>query len=262
MGSQESVLNRSPALPLVAALLSGCATIGAYQTAETAGKGRVEFGIEPSYYKRSLGLEDDVVIPEVNGTRKVIIDGSDLNDALGLEQGVPNLCGSIRYGLADNVDVGLRWGTNGLDVLGKIQVTPADKKDVVVSVLPSIGGLVVPTPDGTLGMMSSQLGVLVGMSVGEHGQIVFGPKVQDWRAQGSAQGVDVTGHYLAAGGSAGVAIRVARGVRLLPEVAFMSPVVWKIHAVRDEDVFESTELPEGQHMLLQAGVGVLLGRSD
>lgn len=201
-----------------------------------------------------------MVIPEVNGDRAVVIDGEDLNEALGLEQGVPNLSGSLRYGLADNVDVGLRWGTNGLDLLGKIQVTPRDKQDVVVSVLPSLGGLVVPSEDGNLGMMCSQLGVLVGMRVGEGGQVVFGPKLQDWHAQGSAQDVDVTGHYLAVGGSAGVAFHVTRSVRLLPEVAFMSPVLWKIHAVAEQGVFESAELPEGQHLLVQAGVGVLLAK--
>ena len=251
---------RSALFACAALSTAGCATIGHYQTAETAGKGNIEFGVEPSYYSRSLGLEEDVVLPEVNGTRAVVIDGQDLNEALGLEQGVPNLCGSLRYGLADNVDVGLRWGTNGLDVLGKIQVTPTDKEDLVVSVLPSLGGLVVPSGDGNIGVLSSQLGVLVGMRIGEDGQVVFGPKLQDWHAQGSAQDVDVTGHYLAVGGSAGVAFHVTKGIRLLPEVAFMSPVLWKIHAVAEQGVFESTALPEGQHLLLQAGVGVLLAK--
>ena len=244
---------------LALALLGGCATLGNFQTPETAGKGRLEFGIEPSYYQRSLGVDADVVVPSVTSSKKVIIDGQDLNDALGLEQGVPNLSGSLRYGIADRVDLGLRWGANGIDVLGKVQLTPRGEDQIVVSVIPSMGGVVVPTEAGTIGMLDTQLAVLVGMKTGGRGQIVFGPKVQSWQAQGSADGVDVTGSYIAVGGSAGYAIRLSPSIRLLPEVALAAPLTWKIHAVHGEEVFQTTELPEGQAMLLQAGVALLLG---
>lgn len=244
---------------LLSLLLTGCATVGNFQAPETAGKGRLEFGVEPSYYQRSLGVDSDVVVPSVTSSKKVIIDGQDLNDALGLEQGVPNLSGSLRYGIADRVDVGLRWGTNGLDVLGKVQLTPRDEERIVVSVLPSMGGIIVPTQKGTIGMLDTQLAVLVGMQTGGRGEIVFGPKVQTWQAQGSADGVDVTGSYVAVGGTAGYALRLSPSLRLLPEVALAAPLTWKIHAVRGEEVFQTTELPEGQAMLLQAGVALLLG---
>lgn len=243
-------------LPL--GLLAGCATVGNFQTPETAGKGHLEFGVEPSYYQRSLGVDADVVVPSVTSSKKVIIDGDDLNDALGLEQGVPNLSGSLRYGIADQVDLGLRWGTNGLDVLGKIQLTPRDEDRVVVAVLPSMGGIFVPTQESTIGMLDLQLAVLVGMKTGARGEIVFGPKAQSWQAQGSADGVDVTGSYLAVGGSAGYAVRLGPSVRLMPEVALAAPLTWKIHAVKGEEVFQTTELPQGQAMMLQAGIALLL----
>lgn len=247
-------------LALAALLSSGCASVGHFQTAETIGQGGLEFAVEPSYYQRSLGVEEDVVIPAVTGTRKVIVDGQDLNEALGLEQGVPNLSGALRYGLAERVDLGLRWGANGLDVLGKVQLTPKSLDAVVVSVVPSMGGVIVPTEHGTIGMLDMQLGMLVGLKVGERSQAVFGPKVQSWQAQGSASGVDVTGNYVAVGGSAGFAFPVGRSVRLLPEIALALPISWKLRAVREEEIFQTTELPAGQAMMAQAGVAVLFGR--
>ncbi len=220
----------------------------------------MEFGLEPSYYHRSLGLEEDVVVPSITTSRKVIIDGEDLNEALGLEQGVPNLTGSIRYGVADSLDVGVRWGTNGVDLLGKVRVTPADLDNVVVAVLPSMGGIYLPLEGGDVSMLNLQLGVLVGMKIGEKNQIVFGPKVQSWQAQGAVDGVDVTGSYVAAGGSAGLAIRLSPSVRLVPELSLAAPLSWKVRAEREEEIFQTTTLPEGQRMLFQGGVAVLLGR--
>jgi hypothetical protein len=108
-------------------------------------------------------------------------------------------------------------------------------------------------------MLDMQLAVLVGMKTGERGEIVFGPKAQSWQAQGSAAGVDVTGSYLAVGGSAGYALRLSPSIRLLPEVAIAAPLTWKIHAVKGDEIFQTTELPEGQAMMMQAGIGLLLG---
>lgn len=261
--------------PLLLLLASGCATVGHLQTADTVGKGNFEFAAEPSWYQRSLGVEEDVVVPAADGSKKAIIEAEGLNDGLGLEQGVFNLSGSLRYGLAETVDVGLRWGANGLDVLGKIQVTPADREDIVVSFVPSMGGVVVPTEQGNLGMLNLQLGALIGMGTGGGHQIVFGPKVQSWQAMGRADDVDlsgsgleagtaddvrVTASYVAVGGSAGFAIRVSPKIRVLPELALASPLGWRLHAKVGEDVFQTSLRPEGQALLMQAGVAVLLGQ--
>lgn len=245
------------ALPL---LLVGCATVGHMQTPDTAGKGKVEFAVEPSYYQRSMGVSDDVVIPSVSTTRKIIVDGQDLNEVLGLEQGVPNLSGAIRYGIADSVDVGVRWGANGVDLLGKVRLTPASLDTVVVSVIPSMGGMYLPLEKGDLSMLNMQLGMLVGMKLGKRNQLVFGPKVQSWQARGVVDSVDVKGSYVAAGGSVGVAIRLSDSVRLLPELSLAAPISWKIRAENAGEIFQTTELPEGQQLLFQGGIAVLLGR--
>lgn len=251
---------RTLLLLAVLALLgpAGCVTIGHLQAPETAGKGELEVGIEPSWYQRSLGLEEDIVIPSVSTSRKVVVDGEDLNEALGLREGVPNLSAALRYGVADRLDLGLRLGTNGVDLLGKVQLTPRDLDEIVVSVTPSMGGLYLPLEGGAVSTLNLQLGVLVGMKLGPKNALVFGPRIQSWQAQGTVDGVDVTGSYLAAGGGVGLALPIGRTVRLLPEVAMAAPLTWKVRAVYEEEIFQSTEMPQGQALLLQAGISVLL----
>lgn len=250
-------------LALLSSLVAaGCATVGNYQLANTLGKGHGQFAIEPSYYDRSLGIGEEVILPAEEGDKAVAVSGEDLNRELYLDAGVPYLTAAFRYGVTDQVDVGLRWGANALDAMAKVQLTPPEKKDLVVSVAPSLGGLVVPTGEGgSARLFVAQSSLLVGMGVGKayQHQIVFGPKVQGWWASGGAEDLAISASYLSVGGHLGVGVRLTPNIHLMPEAAFSMPLSWTVRAVADGDAYRLQEQVSGRAHVVQLGLAVLLG---
>lgn len=176
----------------LAALLSGCATFGTLQRADTLGAGGVQLALEPSLWSGSVA-----------GQRLTLPD-TDL---------------ALRVGVAENVDLQARIGSTLLELGGKVQLTPKDRERVVLSLAPSASAFVVGAGGESVGFGTIHLPVLVGIGVGEH-QLVLAPKVHDIFAFGAGAG----GHVVSVGGSAGVAFRVGRRFSIVPEYARLQPV--------------------------------------
>ena len=86
---------------LVTLLLASCANVSSFQTGRTLGKGELAYG---------LGAEIGIV------EEFEAVTGADEDSARELDTGVPipALAAWVRYGLADNIDAGLRLFTVGL----------------------------------------------------------------------------------------------------------------------------------------------------
>ena len=165
-------------------LLSGCFQYGSVQTAATNGQGRFEGGLEPGI--RTVLEKDDMAQ-------------------------VSNVTASLRYGVHDRVDVGLRLGQNAYDIHGKVMFTPAESP-VLVSFAPAFfidqyGNYAINAP------------ALVGLRLKQH-ELTLGPRIllgADPVSLGLANG-----EKFAFGSSIGFAARLTQNFKLLPELTVIA----------------------------------------
>jgi hypothetical protein len=174
--------------------LLACATVGTMQTADTVGRGRTQVGVEPAAW--SAGVEGVGITLPYGGI-------------------------SARYGIHEHVDLGLRLGTGGTELMGKWQLVKAPAFSLAVQ--GSVGGYGFGIGGTDLGFVVAQAGPIAGFNLGPH-QIVVGPKVHDWSAFGEVGKISANGHVLSLGTSVGVAFRLGPRVRILPEGAWVAPV--------------------------------------
>ncbi len=210
---------RVVALVLVGMLCSACATFGTHQTARPIDKGSLQVGIEPGMWH----VKDSGAAPVANLT--------------------------ARYGFGNRWDLGLRLGTAGVGVSSKFALTNPYSRRWAVAVAPSAS--TVPMGHWPVHV---QLPLLVGLGLGPH-ELTLAPKLQGWSHVRTLQANRKRSTLLAAGVSVGGSIRIARGVRILPEVTFARPFVGVLET---RAAFSDVELRPG-HSLYQVSLGVLLG---
>jgi len=186
---------------LAAFALSSCASVGAVQTADTLGAGRLEYGLEPGAQLASTA----------QGT-----PGS---------QGYGHADAVVRYGLTETIDVGARLGMSMLELQGKFALLPRRRSLPALALAPALGGIVVPGGRSMAGVLSFALPVLVGFRTLGANELTIGVRVQ-----GIVAGTSVTDggsgsvFALGAGASVGYAMRFG-AVSLIPELAFVHPLV-------------------------------------
>lgn len=224
--------SRFRALLLAAAALgSGCASISNVQTADTLGKGNVQVGIEPGLWGAASG----------SGTGFL-----------------PHVDASIRYGVAERVDIGVRAGSSFLELQGKFLVTTPGDPNIAVSIAPTVGGIAIfggsGTTGGTAGLINVGVPVLVGIKVGGGSEFVIGPRAQNIIFFGSGGGSGGSVYLLGLGGSLGFFWRIADNFGLLPEVSAVYPVVGNISSLGSSAAFSG-----GGGALLQFKLGVMIG---
>lgn len=217
------------ALSVATLFLSGCATIGTVQTAETNGAGRFQGAIEPAYV--------GVVSAEGSGGLAYF-----------------NLSG--RYGVSERVDIGGRLGTSGIELTAKFMLTdPSDLSGPIVSIAPSAGGFFLTGGNASAGIFNVQVPVLIGFPVGEH-QFILGPKFHSIFAGAGSRG-DRGGVFIGSlGSSFGFSAKVGSQVRLLPEVAFVVPFIVS-GATSDGGSETITRFADGA--IVQVSFGILFG---
>lgn len=178
---------------------SGCAAIGSTQTADTVGAGRLQVGVEPGV---------TALLPRTSNERASL---------------TPLVDASLRYGVAERFDLGVRAGQSGLGLETKLMLTPR-AWPLLVSVAPAIMAKLEPAGE-PLAVVGSTFGaalpLLIGLRLGPH-QLVLGARAQGFVFLPG----DGSGSYraLLAGGSLGVAVRVSRAVAVMPELALLLPV--------------------------------------
>jgi hypothetical protein len=190
----------SPTVSRLAALvlLTGCASVGGVQTANTGGRGTLEIGVEPGV--QLLGGSPGVQL-------------------------YPHLDAAVRYGVTDKLDVGLRAGWSGLEAQTKYMLTDPAHTALAISVAPSLGGVILTSNSANLdvlgGILTAATPVLFGVGIGPH-QLVLGLRSQHFMFIGGASTGPV--YVLAVGGSLGFAVRFSDTLTLLPELAAVWPV--------------------------------------
>jgi hypothetical protein len=210
---------RAKCLLLLSVLCSGCATFGAHQMARPIDKGSLQLGIESGMWH----VRDSGAAPVANLT--------------------------ARYGFGRSWDLGVRAGSAGVGVAGKVALTPPDSGLWVVALAPSLSAL----PWGTR-PIQAQLPLVIGLEVGPH-ELTLTPELQAWSRQRNVPSPRRRTAVISAGLSVGASVRIAPGVRLVPEVSFVRPLVG---GLRTRAAFSDVELRPGRP-LYQVSLGVLLG---
>lgn len=210
---------RTMAYALAALFCTGCATFGTHQTARPIDKGSFQMGIEPGMWH----VKDSGAAPVTSV--------------------------AARYGFGRRWDAGLRLGTAGFGVTSKVALTSPDSRPLVVAVAPSAS----VTPWGSW-PVHVQAPLLLGFSLGPH-ELTVGPKLQAWSAVRSAAKESRRSTVLAAGVSVGGSVRIARGIRIVPEVTFVRQLSGRLET---RAAFSDVEFRPGRPTY-QVSLGVLLG---
>jgi len=162
-----------------------------------------------------------------------------------------------RYGLTENVELGARiWLPNvAADVKVQLLRSPTPDWGLDLALDPSLGylgGFSGSTEDytDTLHVITLALPLLAGWNLGHGLQALGSVRVVDqvWTGDGDAA---TTANLVFLGGSLGLVWKITDGVRIVPEVAFASPMV---QSLAD---FGTHVGPGGT--VLQVALGLLLG---
>ncbi len=225
----KHVLFRLVALAGLTLLAGGCA-VSSYTTAETLPRGRSQFWVAPQLMRIGVASAP-VAMPFVE---------------LG-----------TRYGLTDDVELGLRLGA-GAQADAKIALRrPAPGRSLTISVAPGIGyiGNFSGTPTGADGddlhFVGATLPAYLSWKTSDSVQVTFGPRVT-WLMQYVETSTAGTTHTLAWGASLGVLWQISDGFAIAPEVAFATP--W-LRALTGAGAVVGT----GDQRALQIGIGLIFG---
>jgi hypothetical protein len=235
------------ALALVA-LCSGCVTISTLQPASTMGKGNLQGGVDTT-----LGA---TLVPDPN-----------LRSAnQGAASPLLSVNGFFRFGVTDNVDLGIRGGGTLLEVQSKFMFTDAQSQ-FVLSLAPSVTGAYLPATKGNasrgtaatpeVGELVVPVPLLFGIKLGDHELVFSGRFVSQlvFVKPVTAPEILVTGYVASLGVSAGIALRLSNSFILVPEIAFQAPI-----AVTYSSSVGSGSLSGPGIYTLTAGVGCIFGR--
>jgi len=213
--------------------MAGCATANSYQTASTIGDGNFQFVVEPSL----LGFTVD------EGTGST---------------GIVDISG--RFGVSDNMEIGGRLGSSGVELMSKYQFTEPGSDGPIVSIAPSIGGFAAGIGGTGAGLLNVEIPVLIGLPVGESSELVLGPKIVDTYLLATVEGVSANANILWVGSTIGYAAQVGERFKLLPEVGVIYPVYGSASASDgSETASESGSIGGG--VSWQAGMGLMFGQT-
>lgn len=176
----------------LAVLFVGCASVGSVQRADTLGTGNLEVGLEP---------------------------GAQVYGGARGAAPLPHIDGSLRIGVSERVDLGLRVGFPWAELQGKVLLTTPGAPRLAVSLAPSFGVTVLPVNGSVVKVLHGALPVLIGFKFGEH-ELVLGPRVMTYGTLEAMGGV-----VLAPGATIGIAFQITNTFGLMPEVGFVVPVI-------------------------------------
>ncbi|MBN1204890.1 MAG: hypothetical protein JXB05_08195 [Myxococcaceae bacterium] len=225
--------SRASLLLVVAALTTGCASMGAMQRADTLPPGSYQVLVETS-------VQNAV--------------GRDLGDGERLSW--PYLAVHYRRGLTERVEWSVGAALLSLKAGLKVRLNDPLDQGFALSVAPEVGGAIFGEREQQDGLITASLPLLLGWRAGGRGQWVLGPRVQYVRTFPASASSVKPFELFAAGASFGVALPVSRDFGLMPEVSVLSPIG------RDRfELFErlSPKLGGVDGVLLQVGLGFLFG---
>jgi hypothetical protein len=189
-------------LVILSLLAAGCASMSNVQTADTLGKGNFQAAIEPGLWGGA--------------------------SAAGVAA-IPHVDASVRFGVSERVDLGVRAGSSFLELQSKFMFTDPENPLWAGSIAPTLGGIFASGSSqasmgssNATGIFNLGVPVLVGLKLRGGHQIILGPRVQTLLVFGSGSPTTV---ILGLGSSVGFAWRLTDNFILLPEVSAVYPVV-------------------------------------
>jgi len=225
----KKLLPLLPALALV--LLTGCPSFSTMGTARTLPKGKSQFFIAPG----GMVLKDFQT------------DNAGLSESFGL----PTVEFGGRYGVTDHVEVGGKVFPIGAELNAKFAlIRPETPAGLNLSVGPAASVYAFPSDQDTFTLAWFHLPLLVGFNVGGS-ELVIAPRISDLMVTGGGD----SSNTVFAGGSLGFAWKVADGFRILPEIAFTTPIYYAVEA--GGTAVADTIDPRGA--MVQFNVGFLMG---
>lgn len=193
-------------------LAIGCSSLSTVQTADTLGRGRFQLAVEPGMGGATI-FADRESLPLTYSPVDLTFRYSHVDLA-------------FRYGALERLDLGVRIGSSLVELQSKILLTPPNHPYLAVSLAPSLTPLARRVGDGDNGSQYTQwtLPVLVGIKTESGSEFVLGPRAMLIHFTSTSTGVSSSNSLLNFGGSLGVAIRVSKGLRVMPEVGISLPV--------------------------------------
>jgi len=201
------------AIALVGALGTGCASVSHVQTADTLGEGRFQFAFEPGVGGAAL----------VGGSESGVVSAY-----------YPHVDMSLRYGVTDQVDLGVRLGSSLAELQSKFLLTQPSDPLKAISLAPSVSGAFfgASSDEVAWSYLNVSVPVLLGFKSRGGSELVLGPRVMWTRLAGEVADENAAINIISLGASVGYAIRVTEGFRLMPEVAYSMPVIGEVSARR------------------------------
>ncbi len=185
-------------------LSAGCASVGNVQRADTLGKGNVQASLEPGVQAVSAG---------------------------GLFAPYPHLDGSVRYGVTESIDLGLRAGWSFLEAQAKFLLTKPGDPKLAVSIAPTFGGIALGLGSGTIGSLHFAAPVLIGFKFGAN-ELVLGPRLQGYYVFAGSSTTSGGGILvLGPGATIGIALGLGERFTLMPEIGFAVPVIGSVSSI-------------------------------
>ena len=203
-------------VPLALLVVTGCPSLSTMQTPATVPKGalRVGMGLE------SLGFTQK----DSEGISTNTFGQYELN---------------ARYGVTDNVDLGVKLYGIGIEVGGKYQFVKGDFEAAIAPAVSYVSlDLSIDGPKTTTGITYLHLPLLFGYKLVDSLELAFGPKavymiVVD-STIGSSNQSSVTSTGFAAGGFASIQLRIGKAFWIAPEINVYKPfdagsggVIWQ-----------------------------------
>jgi hypothetical protein len=222
------------ALMLWSLMGTGCVSISQVQTADTLGADKLQLGLEPGFAGAAVFAKDE-----------------------SFSFYYPHVDVSLRYGLTERVDVGVRFGSSLLELQSKLLLTSPEDPDKAVSLAPSLmwfflGGDV---GDAVVDYANLAVPLLVGLKMPGGSEFVVGPRLNLSRFSLGTGGAEGRLIVASAGLSVGYALRFGENFRLLPEVAISYPLLGAL----DISVTDSRVLSGFNSGFAQVKLGFLFG---
>lgn len=131
---------------------------------------------------------------------------------------------SIRYGVTDSVDLGVRAGATGLATQAKFSLGRVLDGRLALAVLPQLSGMYLALGGKRASFVNLDVPLLLGVNVTERIEAVAAPRIVQTVALAHRSRNTVGAYVLSTGSTAGLLWRVSERISLMPEIGALVPV--------------------------------------
>lgn len=235
----------------VIALTLGCASYSSLKEARTIDPGGVRVDVAAG---ATTARPVSGATAFLNGSRP---SPRDTSEQASVYRGIE---AQARLGIVEGFDFGVKTSLSSLELNATVQLVRGKRFDLALA--PAIQGALGGNGDDEGWQMAlAKLALLGDARFGAFGQhaVVIGPALAKAWGSGTQKNSGYDIDALFAGGTLGVSLEVARGLRLFPEIAIYTPLNGSGVALPGNVVRVSPDVGPGRPVLVQMAVGVGIG---